>query len=150
MKSIGIFCFAILILVSITGCVLPFTGGAGPEINYLGQLPKTTTIDHAQAVEFANDFAFRAGITVSDVWPKTGFSSHKRITVFFNNLDPVWVTIFIDNSKNQLWLTVRGDINSPTAKRITDEGVELFQKKFPEGNIALYAPHKNWFERILY
>jgi hypothetical protein len=132
----------LFVIVALSGCVLPAPTNV-PEINYRGQLPKSTIIDRETAIAFADDFAVEAGMGITDISPATGFYANKTMAITFGGPNP-WVVTVIDNSSNQIRFAVCGNINSPDAKRIADKGVELFQKKYPEGSIAAYTPHKNW------
>ena len=158
MKRVGLFCFCALILITFTGCVLPFTGSV-QEIVYCGQLPKSLAISRQDAISLANDFASETGMIITDISPASRPYNDKSIDIslgetnqivtlhFSQGAKPITAGITIDATATNITIIVYGDPNSLATKDVAHKGVELFQKKFPEGSIAPYTPHKNWFER---
>ena len=47
-------------------------------------------------------------------------------------------SIMINNEAKQLFIVVYGDPNSTIVQGIAHKGIELFQKRYPEGNITPY------------
>ena len=97
------------------------------------------------SVEFANELAVETGLKISSVGQPTGNRFlDEAIHVYFSCPEDITITagLLVDQPINVFFITINGNIDSPTTKRIAEKAVNLFLKKYPDGKIIPYTRYE--------
>jgi hypothetical protein len=153
--------FSILVFatVALGGCVLPYTGSVR-QISYRVQFQKPVEIDYDSAVQFADDFAIKAGMGITYISPQTGSPSRDDVIdiclgdgkpthisdLFRESGRPITAGVIACKSTDTIDISIEGDIDSPSAKEIALKGINLFHEKYPNGIIT---PTSSYAHKLL-